>query len=135
MYHCLLIPFHLCDEKSMMINEEVLADLKSAMLRGVTVGIGSQILIFENGVSILIQCPFMRDIRSKKQWGHGEEISTSVLFFDFFNNRVENALIEDGGILVLRFEGLGSLSIIPELNGLESYVVTTRFGIFPVAMI
>lgn len=118
-----------------MINEADLAELKSALLVGVTVGIGSQVLIFGNGATVLIQCPFKCDNQGREQWGHGEQVYTSALFFDFLNNQVESASLEEGEILVLKFESLRSLRVVPERNGLESYVITTRFGICPVAVI
>ncbi|MGF6489626.1 hypothetical protein [Pseudomonas frederiksbergensis] len=43
--------------------------------------------------------------------------------------------LEDGKVLVLKFEGLKLLKIVPERNGLESYVVATRFGICPVGIV
>ena len=112
-----------------------LAELKSAVLTGVTVGVGSQVLIFGNGTTIIVQCPFLCESLGREQWGHGEKIYTSTLFFDFFNCRVEEVSLEDGKVLVLKFEGLKLLKIVPERNGLESYVVTTRFGICPVGII
>jgi hypothetical protein len=118
-----------------MIDEADLAELKSTVLTGVTVGVGSQILIFGSGATIIVQCHFCCENAGREQWGHGEEIYTSALLFDFFNHRVEDALLEDGEILVLKFEGEKSLRIIPERNGLESYVVTTRFGICPVVVV
>lgn len=39
------------------------------------------------------------------------------------------------GVLVLDFGCVGSLMIVPDSNGLESYVLTTKFGISPVSVI
>lgn len=50
---------------------------------GVTVGIGSQILLFGGRASVLIQCPFICDINRVCKWGHGEGAATSSLLFDF----------------------------------------------------
>jgi len=115
-----------------MINEADLAELESTLLTGVTVGIGSQILIFGNGSTVLVQCPFIRELHGQKQQGHGEDVYTSVLLFDYLNNQVTSALLEEGGELVLEFEGKKLLRIFPECNGLESYVISTRLGICPV---
>jgi hypothetical protein len=118
-----------------MITESELAELRSAILTGVTIGVGSQILTFGNGVSVLIQCPFKSEIKGCERWGHGEEVSTSVVIFDFLNHQVENVRLGDAGVLALDFGDLGALKIIPEPNGFESYVLTTKFGISPVLMI
>jgi len=117
-----------------MIDEADFAELKSTLLTRVTVGVGSQVLIFGSGATIMVQCHFCCESAGREQWGHGEKIHTSALFFDFFNHRIEDALLECGEILVLRFEGGRFLKIVPERNGLESYVVTTRFGICPVVV-
>jgi hypothetical protein len=115
-----------------MINESDLTELRSAVLTGVTIGVGSQILIFGNGVTLLIQCAFKRAGKGVARWGHGEKAATSLLIFDFLNHEVVNASFEVEGILVLDFGSLGALEVIPESNGFESYVLTTRFGISPV---
>lgn len=81
-----------------MINKTDLAELRSAVLTGVTIGVGSQILIFGNGVTVLIQCPFKCDNKGSERWGHGEEVATGVLFFDYLNNKVESAVLKAGGI-------------------------------------
>ncbi|MDF3933785.1 hypothetical protein [Pseudomonas citronellolis] len=118
-----------------MINESDFAELRSAMLTGVTVGVGSQVLIFENGVTILIQCPFKCDGRVGERWGHGEDFTTGVLIFDFLNHKLEDVFFEAGEALKLDFGEVGSLMIVPEKNGFESYVLTTRFGISPVSVV
>jgi len=43
--------------------------------------------------------------------------------------------MEEGEVLVLDFGGQESLEIFPDLNGLGSYVLTTKFGVSPVLMI
>ncbi|MGY2262202.1 hypothetical protein [Pseudomonas sp. SDO55104_S430] len=117
-----------------MINESEMEELRSAVLTGVTVGVGSQVLIFGNGVSVLIQCPFKCDSKGSERWGHGEEVATASLVFDFLNHKVDSAY-DEGGVLTLDFAGVGSLVIVPDSNGLESYVLTTKFGVTPVSVI
>lgn len=117
-----------------MISEADLAELESTVLTGVTVGIGSQILIFGNGATVLVQCPFTSETQGKKQQGHGEYVNTSELLYDYLNNQVTHASLEENAALVLEFEGGKLLRIVPECNGLESYVVSTRLGICPVAV-
>lgn len=118
-----------------MINEADLAELESTVLTGVTVGIGSQVLIFGNGATVLMQCPFTSEIQGQKQQGHGEDVHTSELLYDYLNNQVARASLEEGEVLNLEFEGKKFLRIVPECNGLESYVVSTRLGICPVAVV
>ena len=114
-----------------MISESDFNELKSVALTGVTVGIGSQVLIFENGVSLLIQCPFKCVSRGNTLWGHGEEIETAPLIFYFLNQVVESARFEADGVIALDFGCVGSLVVVPDLDGMESYVLTTRLGIYP----
>ncbi|NNB17072.1 hypothetical protein [Pseudomonas fragi] len=118
-----------------MINDSELAELRSAVLTGVTIGVGSQVLIFGNGVTLLIQCPFKSNGRDGERWGHGEEAATGLLVLDFLNRKVERACLEAGEVLELDFGSAGSLVIIPDSNGLESYVLTTKFGVSPVLVI
>jgi hypothetical protein len=67
--------------------------------------------------------------------GHGEEVATAPLFFNYLNHKVERAYLAAGEVLVLDFGGEESLAIFPDLNGLESYVLTTKFGVSPVLLI
>jgi hypothetical protein len=50
------------------------------------------------------------------------------------NRRVKEAGLEKGEKLVVTFDDRKLLEIIPEENGLESYVLTTRYGICPVSI-
>jgi hypothetical protein len=118
-----------------MINDSDLAELRSAVLTGVTIGVGSQVLIFGNGVTLLIQCPFKSKSKGGERWGHGEDVAAGILFFDFLNHKVESTCLDVGGVLVLDFGDLGSLAIVPDSNGLESYVLTTKYGVSPVLVI
>lgn len=117
-----------------MINDADLMELKSAVLTGVTVGIGSQILIFGNGASVIVQCPFLCDIDGRESWGSGEEPYTSQVLFDLLNLRVVSASFLNDKILALKFEEGALLKVCPERNGLESYVLITCLGICPVIM-
>lgn len=116
-----------------MIDELELNEFIYTLLTGVTVGVGSQVLIFGNGASILIQCPFRCVFKGREQWGHGEDVSTSVIFFDFLNLKAEGALMGEDGVLTVHFGG-GYFVIVPEADGLESYVVNTKFGVSPMTL-
>jgi hypothetical protein len=118
-----------------MISKSDLAELRSAVLTGITIGVGSHILVFGNGVTLLIQCPFKINSKSGEQWGHGEDVATAPLLFKYLNHKIERAFMEEGEVLVLDFGGQESLAIFPDLNGLESYVLTTKFGVSPVLVI
>ncbi|NWC47864.1 hypothetical protein HX788_10490 [Pseudomonas edaphica] len=115
-----------------MISDSNLAEMVPSALTGVTVGIGSQILLFGDKASVLIQCPFACDIDRVRTWGHGEDASTSTLLFDFLNLDVEEFSIDDFGVLTIIFSTKMNLKIFPEKNGLESYVVSTRRDVFPI---
>ncbi|WP_429540155.1 hypothetical protein [Pseudomonas fluorescens] len=117
-----------------MFDVKDLMELEAAVLSGVTVGVGSQVLIFGTGATVLIQCPFECEGQDGVKLGHGEDVSTAAILFEFLNQQVKHAFLEEEEVLVLKFEGLKCLKIVPERNGLESYVLTTRFGICPVAI-
>ena len=116
----------------MMISDSDLAEMVPSALTGVTVGIGSQILLFGDMASVLIQCPFVSDINKVCKLGHGEDATTSPLFFEFLNLDVEAFSIDSFGVLTITFSAKMILKICPEKNGLESYVVSTRRDVFPI---
>ncbi len=115
-----------------MISDADLAEMLPSALTGVTVGIGSQILLFGDTASVVIQCPFVTDIDRVCKWGHGEDAATSLLLFDFLNLDVEAVSIDGFGVLTITFSTQTVLKLFPERNGLESYVVNTRRDIFPI---
>lgn len=117
-----------------MIEDRDLAEFCHAIFSGVTVGIGSIILLFVSGTQILIQCAFECTDADSSRRGHGEDASTSSILFDHLNHVVEVAEIDHGGTLTLKFDDGMCLRIIPERNGLESYVVTTNHGIVPITI-
>lgn len=118
----------------MMLDERELKELESTFLSGVTVGIGSQILILGNGSSVLVQCPFECEGEEGVFLGHGEDPRSSLALFVLLNASIESARCNDEGLLELNFEGRKSLRIRAERNGFESYVVNTKFGISPVSI-
>lgn len=117
-----------------MIEERDLAELCHTLLTGVTVGIGSFILVFASGAQILVQCAFECIEGEVARFGHGEDASTSPILFGYLNHSVGSAVMDSDAVLILSFSDSKFLRIMPERNGLESYVITTRYGICPVAV-
>lgn len=117
-----------------MIEERDLAEFCDTIFSGVTVGIGSLVLLFVSGAQILIQCAFECIDADSSRFGHGEDASTSPILFDCLNHVVEAADIDHDGVMTLNFDDGRRLRIVPERNGLESYVITTRHGICPIAV-
>ena len=115
-----------------MINENEICELIASILTGVTVGIGSLVLLFSSGASILIQCPFQCGKEGTSRMGHGEAVNDSVLFFSALNHEVKNAEMLSNDTLILSLSGGYEIKIYPENNGLESYVVTTSHGGMPI---
>ncbi|KPY92117.1 Uncharacterized protein ALO43_03495 [Pseudomonas tremae] len=118
----------------MMINNSDLAEMLPSALTGVTVGVGAQVLLFGDVASVMIQCSFFCEINGVGRWGHGEDVATSPLFFDFLNVDVERISIDEFAILTVAFNRGMILKIFPENNGLESYVINTPSDIFPVIL-
>ncbi|VVE84029.1 hypothetical protein [Pandoraea sputorum] len=117
-----------------MVEERDLVELRYASLTGVTVGIGSLSLVFASGAQILIQCAFECAEEGVRRCGHGEDVNTSPVLFGYLNHMVESAVMDSDAALSLRFDDRKLLKIVPERNGLESYVITTRHGICPIAV-
>jgi hypothetical protein len=115
-----------------MIEEKDLAEIRTSVLIGVTVSVGSLTLLFSSGAHLLIQCPFECDYQGRISVGHGEQLATAPLLFECLDHVVENTDFDANLILTVSFDGGSSVKIEPEANGLESYVLTTRFGICPV---
>jgi hypothetical protein len=120
-------------DRQSMIEDRDLAELSRTLLTGVTVGIGSLILVFVSGAQILVQCMFECIEGDITRLGHGEDPGTSQILFAYLNHEVESAVMDRDAVLTLRCENNKFLRIVPEQSGLESYVITTRHGIYPVA--
>ncbi|WP_434771304.1 hypothetical protein [Pseudomonas entomophila] len=118
-----------------MIDEQELEEFGKAILTGVTVGLGSQVLLFGDKLSLIVQCPYRCNRLGIESWGHGENAKTSNLIFGFLNEKVESASCDSDGVLSIFFTGEKSISIVPEKDGLESYVLSSKYGISPVLMI
>ncbi|WP_416310906.1 hypothetical protein [Pseudomonas sp. W03] len=114
-----------------MIEERDIFEFIGARLTGVVVGVGSFVLVFDNEVSITIQCPFEVDNGEVATLGHGEELNTCNLLFVVLNMVVKDAGSFGGNNLLLKFES-ADLKIFSSGDGLESFVISNRFGILPV---
>lgn len=117
-----------------MIDSSDLNELSGTLFTGITVGVGSQILLFEKG-SILVQCKYECILADRILIGDGEDVDTALILFPFLNKRVLGVLLGPEGSLLLRFSNGGSVKLIPDDNGLESYVLNTRYGIVPVGIL
>ncbi|MGF6573839.1 hypothetical protein ABH945_005960 [Paraburkholderia sp. GAS333] len=115
-----------------MIEEKDLTEIRTSILIGVTVSVGSLTLLFSSGAHLLIQCPFECDYLGHISVGHGEKLATGPLLFECLNHVVENTEFDANLMLTVSFDGGRRVKIEPEASGLESYVLTTRFGICPV---
>lgn len=114
-----------------MISDQVLSFFKSTSLVGVMVGVGSNVLNFNNGSSIILQCHFEVFSDGVVNYGHGEDFKTSVFLFCLLNKDVIDVVMEDRSFVFV-FDGGFWLKITPDFDGLESLVLTTKIGIFPV---
>lgn len=115
-----------------MITKNELDEFNSSILTGITVGIGSLILLFSSGVTVLVQCPFQCGKKGQFSAGHGEDIMTSTLLFSFLNHVVTSATMLNGSVLRLVLSDDCEIDIFPEDNGFESYVINTSQGAYPV---
>jgi hypothetical protein len=117
------------DWKSLQVD---LISLKSSTFVGVLVGVGSIILHFSNGSSVLVQCPFEVFDGASSKAGHGEAPASSLLLFGLLNGRVDDASIDAKGRITFQFGASSSIRIVPDGSGYESYVLRTSKGTSPV---
>lgn len=115
-----------------MITNDELHQFEQSIFTGVTVGIGSLVLLFSTDCRIMIQCPFKCGKKEHLLEGHGEDVITSSLFFPILNHMVETCSLLEGEILHLSLSDGNCIYIYPEDNGFESYVITTSQGDYPV---
>jgi len=106
--------------------------LATSAFVGVLVGFGSMILHFSNGSSMLVQCAFEVFDGKLSRSGHGESAGTSVILFEFFNQHVVSVTVDVVGQMIFNFDAERGFRIIPNDSGLESYVLRTPKGVFPV---
>lgn len=123
--------------KNNMITDAELHEFEQSIFTGVTVGVGSLVLLFSSGARVMIQCPFQCGEKGQLHTGHGENLSTSNFLFPLLNQVVRRCSVVDGEILnleILRlsFDNERYIQILPENSGFESYVITTSYGDYPV---
>ncbi|WP_423760467.1 hypothetical protein [Burkholderia sp. NLJ2] len=117
-----------------MIDDQDLAEFSHTIFTGLTVGIGSLVLLFASDAQILLQCVFECHEGGVIRMGHGEEVNSSLILFGFLNHQIASAKMGPNMVLTLNFDDGRFVRIMPEPNGLESYVITTRRGICPIAV-
>lgn len=115
-----------------MITDAELHEFEQSIFIGVTVGVGSLVLLFSSGARVMVQCPFQGGEKEHLLIGHGEDLSTSNFLFPLLNQVVRRCSVLDGEILSISFDNERYIHIFPENNGFESYVITTRHGDYPV---
>lgn len=115
-----------------MIENQDLEELRDTQLSSVNVGLGSITIQFGTGAHILIQCPFEVYGIDAQQLGNGELPESAALLFKFLNKKVSFVELDKMLSLRLDFEGGLRLRIVPIQDGLEAYVLTTRYGVCPV---
>lgn len=118
--------------KNNMITDAELHEFEQSIFTGVTVGVGSLILLFSSGARVMIQCPFQCGEKGQLHTGHGENLSTSNFLFPLLNQVVRRCSVVDGEILRLSFDNERYIQVLSENNGFESYVITTSYGDYPV---
>jgi hypothetical protein len=112
----------------------VVNEFEKSILTGVTVGVGPLVLLFSSNVRVMIQCPFEFEVKEHLQTGHGECPASSVIIFPALNQKVESCAMLNGERLNFHFSNESNLQITPEKNSLESYVITTSYGDYPVVI-
>lgn len=107
-------------------------EFEKSLFTGVTVGLGSLLLLFSSGARIMVQCPFSCEINDQLNKGHGEKIATCYHLFPFLNHEVKSCSMLNDNIFSLSFEEKECIKILPEGNGFESYIISTSHGEYPI---
>ncbi|WP_186162669.1 hypothetical protein [Burkholderia gladioli] len=119
-----------------MIEDRDLEEVVGRDIVGVMINPGSVSLYFNGddgrGGWILVQCRFVFQTAAGRIIGNAgfPEFSNSLL--DCLKKKVVDADFDERKILTLNFENKQFLKLIPEKDGLESYVLHTAQGIIPV---
>lgn len=106
--------------------------LTGSALTEVSVGRASLALLFTNGSSLILQCPFEAYDSKGVNMGHGEQPVTSVALFRFLGEHVSDAMVDKNGKLTLEFGADSGVRIKSGETGYESYVLNVAGKVYPV---
>lgn len=115
-----------------MIEIQNLDEFNGSILLGITVGVGSLVFGFSTNVQLIVQCRFELITKEHVESGHGEDPLSSPVLFSCLNKEVIRSSMGFDSVLRLEFDDGNVLKIVPEMGGVEPYVVSTSAGIFPV---
>lgn len=106
--------------------------LIGSSLSAVSVGRAQISLIFSNGSSIDVQCPFdvYDDQLVATDHGHGLRPETSIILFRFLNSDVSEAQVDENGQTTLEFGAGGGIRIRSDETGYESYVLNASGEVY-----
>lgn len=108
------------------------SSLTGSALTEVSVGGASLALLFTNGSSLILQCPFEAYDSKSTNVGHGEQPVTSVALFPFLGKHVSDVSVDEYGKLTLEFGSGSGVRIKSSGTGYESYVLNAAGKVYPV---
>ncbi|WP_029970997.1 hypothetical protein [Paraburkholderia graminis] len=119
-----------------MIEKRDLDEIVGKEITGVTVNPGSVSLSFNgsggSGGWILVQCRFVLQAVGSQTLGNATLPESAASLLSCLKRKIVDARFDEGKVLTLHFEDKQLLQLIPEKDGLESYVLHTAQGIVPV---
>jgi hypothetical protein len=119
-----------------MIKEFDLKEVIGTEITGIMVNPSSVSLSFSDvnrhGGWILMQCRFALQMAGECTMGNATAPELSASLLGCLKKKIVDAHFNENKILTLYFEDDNFLQFIPEKDGLESYVLHTVQGIFPV---
>lgn len=119
-----------------MIENRDLDEIVGREISRVAINPNSVSVFFDNsdgrGGWLLVQCQFIFHVSGRDVIGKATVPESSAALLGCVGRRVINALFDKSKVLKIYFENEQSLRIVPEKDGLESYVLHTQQGIVPV---
>ncbi|MGN3967313.1 hypothetical protein ACS0ZG_36285 [Burkholderia gladioli] len=119
-----------------MIEDRDLEEIVGRDIVGVMINPGSVSLYFNGadgrGGWILVQCRFVFKTAAGRIIGNDEFPEFANPLLNCLGKKVVDADFDERKVFTLNFENKQFLQLIPEKDGLESYVLHTAQGIIPV---
>ncbi|MEM5298642.1 hypothetical protein VSR82_30485 [Burkholderia sp. JPY481] len=119
-----------------MLEKRDLAEIVGREVTGVTVNPSSVSLSFNgsggNGGWILVQCRFVLQAAGGQTIGNATLPESAAPLLSCLKRKIVDARFDESKVLTLHFEDEQFLQLIPEKDGLESYVLHTAEGVVPV---
>ncbi|MCH1996198.1 hypothetical protein L7Q78_25705 [Achromobacter xylosoxidans] len=115
-----------------MIEARDLGQIIEKRVAKVMVNPASVSLSFGDGGWLLVECGFILKMIGSVVMGSANIPESAAALLCCENQKVNDVRFDGIGLLTIFFENEQFLHLIPERDGLESYVLHTKYGIIPI---